>query len=266
MKRILITGANSYIGASLEKYMAQWPERYQVEKLSLRGDKWKGRSFSTYDAVIHTAGIVHIKESEENAQTYFDINRDLAADVAKKAKNDGALQFVFLSTASVYGMDEGVITKDTVPLPVNNYGKSKLQAEQLIRQLHDVTFTVTILRPPMVYGEGCKGNYQTLTKIAEITPIFPAYRNERSLIHVDTLAAYVCGTIETRQGGIFFPQDREYSCTSRMIQQIAEKRGKKIILVPFLNPAVRLAIKCTRMGKKAFGSLIFSGEQCIERF
>ena len=107
------------------------------------------------------AGIAHIKETKENAELYYKVNRDLAIETAKKAKAQGVKQFVFLSTMSVYGMETGVITKETIPHPKNNYGKSKLQAEEKILSLSDEDFKVCIIRPPMVYGEGCKGNYQT---------------------------------------------------------------------------------------------------------
>lgn len=159
MKKILITGANSYIGTSFEKYMAQWPEKYQVDTVDMIDGTWREKDFSGYDTVFHVAGIAHQKETQENAELYYKINRDLAFDTAVKAKTDGVKQFIFLSSMSVYGLETGVITKETVPTPKSNYGKSKLQAEELLNGLADETFKVAILRPPMVYGKGCKGNY-----------------------------------------------------------------------------------------------------------
>ena len=66
MKKILITGAGSYIGGSVEGYLARWPEDYQVDTLSVRGEEWKNTSFQGYDAVLHVAGIVHQKKTKDD--------------------------------------------------------------------------------------------------------------------------------------------------------------------------------------------------------
>lgn len=155
MKRLLITGKNGYIARQFEAFIRQFPEEYGVTSVSLRGDDWREMDLSPYDVILHTAGIVHIRETPENAHLYYEVNRDLTIELAGKAKNAGVKQFVFLSTVSVYGMDEGVITQETVPNPVTHYGQSKLQAEEGILPFQTENFTVSILRPPMVYGDGC---------------------------------------------------------------------------------------------------------------
>ena len=149
MKKIIITGANSYIGTSFESYMKQFAEEYSVDTVDMIDGTWREKSFADYDVVFHVAGIAHRKETKENAELYYKVNRDLAIDVAAKAKADGVKQFVFLSSMSVYGMESGVITRDTVPLPKSNYGKSKLQAEEGIIPLADNSFAVAVIRPPM---------------------------------------------------------------------------------------------------------------------
>ena len=158
MKKILITGANSYIGTSFESYMKQFGDEYAVDTVDMIDGAWREKSFAEYDVVFHVAGIAHRKETKENAGLYYKVNRDLAIDVATKAKADGVKQLVFLSSMSVYGMETGVITRETSPAPKSNYGKSKLQAEEGISLLKSDSFKVAVLRPPMVYGEGCKGN------------------------------------------------------------------------------------------------------------
>ena len=148
MKRILITGANSYIGTSFEKFIEEnFSEQYVVDTIDMIDGSWIKKDFSRYDVVFHVAGIAHQKETKDNSQLYYKINRDLAIDVAKKSKADGVKQFVFLSSMSVYGMDTGVITKETKPNPKTNYGKSKLQAENEINTLRDGSFKVCVLRP-----------------------------------------------------------------------------------------------------------------------
>lgn len=258
MKKILITGANSYIGTSFERYMAQWPEKYQVDTVDMIDGTWREKSFAEYDSIFHVAGIAHQKETEENSHLYYEVNRDLAIQTAVKAKADGASQFIFLSTMAVYGIEEGVIHRDTRPAPKSNYGKAKLEAEQGLEALAGEGFSVAVLRPPMVYGDGCKGNYQSLVKFAEKMPFFPDYPNQRSMIHIDRLCWYVKELADQQTGGLILPQDEEYVCTCKMVQDIAKGMGKDMKLYKILNPAVSLLKACTTKGKKAFGNLLYS--------
>src|SRR5699024_4004170 len=91
----------------------------------------------------------------------------------------------FLSTMSVYGLNEGIINEHTPLKPKTHYGKSKLQAEERIKLLATDTFKVAIIRPPMIYGKGCKGNYQRLRKLALMTPVFPDIYNYLRMIIVN---------------------------------------------------------------------------------
>ena len=257
MKKILITGANSYIGMSFEKYMAQWPNKYQVDTVDMIDGTWREKDFSEYDSIYHVAGIAHQKETEENAHLYYKVNRDLAVETAQKAKNDGVKHFVFLSTMAVYGLEEGAINLDTSPAPKSHYGKAKYEAEHKLNQLVDEKFAVAILRPPMVYGDGCKGNYQSLVKLAEKLPVFPDYKNKRSMIHIDRLCQYVKDIQDQNQEGLILPQDEGYVSTCQMVQQIAMSMGKKMTLWKILNPAVAVAKRFTVAGKKAFGDLYY---------
>lgn len=258
MKSILITGASSYIGTSFENYIkVNYPDDYVVDTVDMIDGSWREKNFAGYDAVFHVAGIAHQKETKQNAHLYYEINRDLAIETAQKAKNDGAKQFIFLSSMSIYGMDTGVITKETAPNPKSNYGKSKLQAENGINKLACDDFKVCILRPPMVYGEGCKGNYQALIKFARVMPFFPNYNNKRSMIHIHRLCWYVRTLVDECANGCVLPQDEDYVCTCKMVQQIAKKNGKKFPLLRILNPLVLLAKICSTAGKKAFGDLYY---------
>lgn len=261
MKRILITGANSYIGTSFENYMKQWSNQYLVETVDMIDGSWRGKSFSNYDVVFHVAGIAHQKETKENAHLYFEINRDLAIEVAKKAKSDGVKQFIFLSSMSVYGLDVGVITKGTLPNPKTNYGKSKLQAEEQIIELRDKTFKVCVLRPPMVYGDGCKGNYQTIVKLVKKLPIFPRVNNKRSLIHINNLVAYIKKYIDEECDGLYFPQNNEYVKTIDLARDIAKQENKKIYFSYLFGFAVIIFRPFVGKLKKAFGDLIYKDMQ-----
>lgn len=255
LKKILITGANSYIGTSLEKWLLQWPSEYSVDTVDMVDGTWKEKDFSVYDVVFHVAGIAHIKETKENAALYYKVNRDLVYEAAQKAKHDSIKQFIFLSSMSVYGMETGVINKDTVPRPKTNYGKSKLQAEELIASLESESFKIAVLRPPMIYGNGCKGNYPRLAKLALILPVFPDLKNQRSMIFIDNLCEFVRMLIDDFSNGLFLPQNEEYVCTSEMVRLIAESHGKKILMTKLFNPFLRLQ----KIGivNNVFGNLVY---------
>lgn len=259
MKKVLITGANSYIGTSFEKWLWQWKDKYVVETVDMIDESWKKKEFSKFDVVFHVAGIAHIKETKENAALYYKVNRDLVYEVAQKAKSDGVKHFIFLSSMSVYGMETGVINKDTVPFPKSNYGKSKLQGEELIMPLEDSTFSVAILRPPMIYGKGCKGNYVRLEKFALNSPIFPKIENRRSMIEIEYLCEFVKKLIDQDSRGLFLPQNEEYVCTSDMVKAIAEAHGKRIYMTKLFNPLLKL-LKVSTVNK-VFGDLMYEKDQ-----
>lgn len=255
MKRILITGANSYIGTSFEKWMKQFDDSYQIDTLDMQGNAWKEHDFGKYDSIFHVAGIAHIKETKNNQANYYKVNRDLAYETAKKAKKDGVNQFVFLSSMSVYGIDTGIIKTDSPLNPNSAYGKSKIEAEKLIDSLQDTSFIVAIVRPPMVYGKGCKGNYPRLVKLALKSPIFLEVENKRSMIYIDNLSEFVKKLIDNRSGGTYFPQNTEYVNTSQMVRMIAEVHGKKIKMTKLFNPLLRVFRRGTV--NKVFGDLVY---------
>jgi nucleoside-diphosphate-sugar epimerase len=256
MKKILIAGKNSYVGMSLDKWLGNYPDRYSIDSISLRDDTWRENDFSEYEVVFHVAGIAHIKETRENAHLYYKVNRDLAYEVAQKAKIEGVKQFIFLSSMSVYGIESGVINKNSPLKPISNYGKSKLEAEELITNLEDSVFKVAILRPPMIYGKGCKGNYTRLAKFALGTPVFPGIDNNRSMIYIDNLSEFVKCLVDNCDHGLFFPQNNDYVSTSEMVELIAKAHGKKIILTSLFNPLLNL-MKNKSTFKKVFGSLVY---------
>jgi UDP-glucose 4-epimerase len=255
MKNILITGKNSYIGTSLENWLMRESDQYKVDTVDMKDGSWKEKDFSQYDVVFHVAGIAHIKETSDNQDLYYKVNRDLAYETAQKSKQDGVEQFVFLSSMSVYGIENGVIDKNTPLNPNSAYGKSKIEAEELINKLRDDSFTVATLRPPMVYGKGCRGNYPRLAGLALKTPIFPMVDNKRSMIYIDNLSEFVKLLIDNRSGGLFFPQNTEYVNTSEMVRLIAEAHGKKIVMTKLFNPLVRLLNVSTV--NKVFGDLVY---------
>ena len=274
-KKILITGKTSYIGMSFQKYIEAYNQRnpentYEVNAISVRDEKWKEYDFSQYDVVLHLAGIAHVDigkgNQKELEKEYYRVNRDLTIAVAEKAKEAGVKQFIFMSSIIVYGEsapigENKIITKDTVPTPSNFYGNSKLQAERGIKKLEDSKFKVAIIRPPMVYGKGCKGNYAKLEKLAKITPIFPKIENQRSMLDVKHLDQYILNLIKKEKAGIFFPQEEEYVNVSKLIQKLGKEQGRKIWLVPgfqwFFKILGRKQGKIGILVNKVFGNLVY---------
>ncbi len=259
MRKILIAGAGSYIGTSFEKYISQHGGEYKIDTIDMIDGSWREKSFCGYDAVYIVAGIAHIKETPGNAHLYYKVNRDLAVETAEKAKAEGVGQVIYLSSMSVYGQSLGVITESSEPSPNSNYGKSKFEAEKLLFRLMDDKFKVAILRPPVVYGKGCKGSYQVLSKWAKRAPVFPKFKNIRSMLFVDNLSIFVKRLIDTRAYGCFCPQNSEYICTSDMIREIAAASGHKIWFTPILNPIVKIGLYFRfNIFSKAFGNLIYT--------
>jgi len=267
-KRILITGANSFIGMSVDAWLKKITEEYTVDTIDMMGDAWKERDFSQYDVVYHVAGIAHAdigSVTEEQKLLYYKVNTDLAIEVAKKAKEQRVKQFIFMSSMIVYsGCKEKMITSETQPTPLNFYGDSKWQADQKIRELTDDFFKVVVLRPPMIYGKGSKGNYPELAMLAGKLPVFPIVKNKRSMLHIDNLCEFVKLMIDNEETGVFFPQNAEYTNTSDMVQLIAEVKGHRIIMIPFTNSLVKLMEsvpgKIGDLATKAFGDLAYEME------
>lgn len=273
MKKILITGANSYIGTSFESYINDnYPGEYAIDTVDMIDGTWRDRDFSGYDSVFHVAGIAHSdngKISEEKAKLYYAVNTELSIEAAQKAKADGAGQFIFMSSAIVYGNSAPIgkakrITRETPVSPANCYGDSKVQAENGIRLLENENFRVVILRPPMIYGKGSKGNYPLLAKLALRAPIFPYVKNERSMLYIENLCEFVRLMIANSERGTFWPQNAEFCNTSELVQVIAKVHGKKVRLVKGFTWALQLMSLCTGLVDKAFGSLAY--EKSISQY
>lgn len=269
MKRVLITGANSYIGTTFENWINKNNDTIVVDTQDMIGDAWKEKKFYGYDVIFHVAGIAHAdvgKVTEEQKKLYYQVNTDLTIECAKKAKTEGIEQFIFMSSIIVYGESAGigkrkVITKDTPLAPANFYGDSKVKAEEGLRRLESESFKVVILRPPMIYGKGSKGNYPLLSKMAKSIPFFPNIQNERSMLYVGNLCKFISLMIEHEESGIFFPQNMDYVQTSQMVKMIAQAHGKKIYLTRILNFALRLMGhmngRLSELVNKAFGNMVY---------
>lgn len=255
--KILVLGKNGYVSRCFQEYMKNFPDT--VEAISVRGDEWKQKSFAGYDVVFNTTGLAHNNARMGTDEEFTKLNVQLPADVAKKAKEDGVPLFIHMSSMIVYGNSSVVgklepITKDTVPAPDNIYGRSKLLGEKELEKLEDENFMVALIRSSRVYGEKDTDSIQTLTKFAKIMPVFPKVTNSISMIYSDNLCELVRLIAETKQRGIYYPQQEQYICTADMVKDIAVVAGHKLWRTKIFNPIILTVGKKVGIVNKVFGN------------
>lgn len=260
---ILITGAGSYVGTSVERWIKKH-SNHRVDTLDMLKDTWRDTDFSQYDVVYHVAGIAHVNAKANMEALYYKVNRDLTIEVAQKTKEAGVKQFIFMSSMIVFHESQSLIpemiTSDTLPCPNGFYGDSKLQAEKGLHELESDTFKVCILRPPMIYGPNSKGNFPRLIKLAAKTPVFPDFHNQRSMLYIDNLAEFVLQAVNRQLAGTFYPQNRELSDTVEIIRYFAKAQHHHVYFAKWLNPFVRIASHFLQPINKMFGTYYYAPE------
>lgn len=261
MTELLLTGASGFIGSNVR---AQMPDGIRVTPLSVRNDDWRNADFSRFDAVLHAAGIAHVLDGSVMGEAYHEVNCVRTLEIAEKAKKAGVGLFVFLSSIIVFGAPTpaGVhapITPQTAPNPENAYGKSKLDAENGLRAMEADSFRVAILRLPMVYGRGCKGNYTRLASLARKCPLFPAFDNRRSMLYIENLTSLIAKIVFDCPSGTYHPRDGVSRSTGEIARAICAAHGKKCVQTRLLAPAVRLMGK-GGIVRRAFGDQEYASD------
>lgn len=279
-KKVLITGAESYIGQSFIEYTKNhYRDNFEIDELDMMNDSWRDYDFSCYDIVYHVAGIAHAdvgNVSEETKKKYYDVNTGLTIEVAEKAKREGVKTFIFMSSMIVYGESapygtKKVVDETTVPSPANFYGDSKLQADVAVRELAEDTYKVIVLRPPMIYGKNSKGNYRMLSKLAKKLPIFPDVDNERSMLYIGNLCEFLCQIMllksYQKNAVVLFPQNQEWVKTADMVKEIAKASGKKLVeskvFIPVVVIGSKMPGKIGVMVNKAFGNNCYAHDMSV---
>ena len=264
MKKVLITGAGSYVGESVRRYILSTSSDFQIDAVDTMGDNWKKADYSQYDVVYHVAGIAHVNADPKMEALYYKVNRDLTIEVAKHAKAAGVKQFIFMSSQIVFHESQSlkteVLTAQTKENPNGFYGDSKLQAELGIKPLEDENFKVCILRPCMIYGPNAKGNFPRLAKLACKTPIFPCWHNKRSMLYIDNLAEFVKQAVLRELSGTYYPQNRELADTVEIIRFFAKAAGHRIWITRLLNPFVWLGSFVLQPLNKMFATYYYDPE------
>jgi len=264
MKRILITGANSYIGTSVEKWLLKEPDKYHIETLDMKDPNWKEFDFSKFDIVYHVAGIAHVSSKKKLAPLYFKVNRDLAIETAEIAKSSGVKQFIFMSSMIIYGKDNRMGKFSHVDVneykPINAYGKSKLEADLSIQELNDSNFITSIIRTPVVYGPGAKGNFPRLQKLALKLPIMPKIDNKRSMIYIGNLVEFVKQLVDGSHQGVFYPQNEDYMSTYEIMKLTREKHGKKVRSTKVFNWLIKIGSFVIPTINKVYGNKTYDIE------
>ena len=282
MTKVLITGAGSYVGESVKKYILASQEKvgrnsgevrepeWEIDSVDTMSDAWKQTDFSKYDVVYHVAGIAHVNADPKMEPLYYKVNRDLTIEIAKHAKENGVKQFIFMSSQIVFheskSLKTEVLTKETKPNPNGFYGDSKLQAEKGLWELAPQAplkgdaMKICILRPCMIYGPNAKGNFPRLAKLATKVPVFPAWHNKRSMLYIDNLAEFVKQAIERELEGTFYPQNREQADTVEIIRYFAKAAGHKVWITKLFNPFVWLGSFVLQPINKMFATYYYDPE------
>lgn len=224
MIRILISGATGFVGKNLTTYLNL--SGFNVRALDLRAVKYPFDLQDT-DMIIHLAGKAHDLKNVSSASDYYKVNYDLTQQLYSSFLTSGIKKFIFLSSVKASADSvEGVLTEIDVPYPQTHYGKSKLMAEEYIRnQPLPEGKSYYILRPCMIHGPGNKGNLNLLYKLISKGIPYPlvAFENRRSFLSVENLCFIIRELLERDDipSGVYNVADDETLSTNELIRLIA---------------------------------------------
>jgi len=267
-KTLMITGASGFIGTNfIEKYR----DDFTIIPVCLIENRPEDLDYKGVDCILHLAALVHQMNGAPE-EKYFEVNTELTKRLANKAKEAGVGHFVFYSTVAVYGthgsIDEEIVLNVSSPTnPKDAYGKSKLQAENILRDLEDIDFIVSVIRPPMVYGDNCPGNMARLEKLVKIFPILPFGNDEfkRSIVHIDKLLEETKKVIDSRGKGIFIPKDDKDVNIKEIVESLALKNYRKIFLIKIPKYFLKMMYKIKpSLVSSLYGSLRFEKRRFYE--
>ncbi|MCT7572662.1 NAD-dependent epimerase/dehydratase family protein [Aliarcobacter butzleri] len=254
MKKLLITGSNGFVG---NYFINKYKNKYEIKTFSFLKDDINSLDCSDVDVVFHLSALVHQMDGA-SSEEYERVNVIQTLQLAKKAKENGVKQFIFMSTVKVYGEEtNSKYTENSICNPEDDYGKSKLKAEQELQKLEDENFKISIIRTPIVYGYGVKANIKNLINLVNKVPVLPfgKIKNKRSMVYIGNLSHLVDEIITQEKQGIFLACDDEPLSTSKLIEFIAKNIEKKtyLIKIPFFETLLK--ILKPSFHKRLYGSL-----------
>lgn len=241
MKKLLLTGANGFLGSY---FIKKYNSKYDIKKFSFLNDSLNKLDINGVTTIVHLSALVH-QMSGASQDEYEKVNVTQTLELAKRAKRNGINHFIFMSTVKVYGEETSIAyNENSICTPEDEYGKSKLKAEKELLKLEDNSFKVSIIRTPVVYGYGVKANIKNLIKLVQKVPILPfgKINNRRSMVYIGNLCHMIDMLIENKISGVFLAADDEPLSTSRLIELIAKYLNKNVYLikVPFFERILRL--------------------------
>jgi nucleoside-diphosphate-sugar epimerase len=280
MIRFLITGATGFVGTALREDLER---RGHVPILAARGSvdgrgeyrvvgdihgatDWS-RAVEGVDVVFHLAGYAHqFGRAGSNERAFFRINVDGTRRLAEQAASAGVRRLIFVSSIKANGDESPASGFDetTDPAPEDAYGRSKLAAEIALHEAARATgLSVTVIRPPLIYGPRVKANfYRLLSVIDRGMPLpFGSIRNRRSLIYVSNLtdALVHVATDARAEGKTYLVSDGEDVSTPDLVRRIALALGRSPRLAPVPVSLLKLAGSLTGKGsavRRLVGSLV----------
>ena len=270
-KTLMITGASGFIGSN---FIERYKDKYNIIPVDLLKIKPEEIDFRGVDTVLHLAALVHQMKGAPR-EKYFEVNTELTRRVAEEAKKQGVRHFVFYSTVKVYGYDGDlynhnlILNEESECKPMNDpYGESKWEAEKILRRLEDDNFKIGIIRPPMVYGKGVKGNMESLIKLVKMLPILPFNydKNRRSLVNIENLMYLTALVIDKEASGVFLPLDEKNISLKEIVEGIEKAYNLKRINIPMIQPIFWLLTKMKpNIMVRLFGTLQFDNQQTKEK-
>lgn len=281
-KHVLVTGGSGFVGnALIKRLLSEHREVLAVgrSEVDLPVETIKVSSFSelgalghklgSVDVVVHCAARAHVMkdDTQDPLAEYRKVNVDGTLNLARHAAESGVKRFVFVSSIKVNGeqtLPGNPFTEDVAPAPEDPYGISKYEAEQQLQALSAETgMELVIVRPPLVYGPGVKGNFASMIRLMEKGLPLPlgAVGNKRSLVALDNLVDLIVTCVDNPAAAnqVFLASDGQDLSTTELLQGVAHAMGKPARLLPV--PAGLLRLGASMLGKRAVAQRLLGSLQ-----